>query len=144
MQRIKPGYLQATGDLLSPPITLHRNQMDGRVGLAYAVMMAKYLDIGLRDQRDALSLAERTALVAWWDNEYGVTRVRRGLCERLSEGDADATIAAVVACHREQADPDEIGPRFGHDGAWIRERVDWTFRLANRRGRIPPDDAMTP
>lgn len=135
--RQKPRYLEpGNGDPLAAPQTLHRHAMDGRVGLAYAVMMARYLEMGMSEQKAALSLQERLELVAWWDSEYGVKRVRRGLVERLSDEDADAIITAVVACHKEQADPDEIGPRYGHDGAWIRRRVDWCMRLANRRGSV--------
>ena len=129
--------LEPTGDVLSAPVTLHRHTTEG-VGLEYAVMMAKYLSAAL----DALSLAERLALIAWWDSEYGVRRVWRGLCERYSEADANEIIAAVVAVHREQADPDEIGPRLGHDGQWIRDRVRYCQWYANRRGHVnaQPDE----
>ena len=141
--RQKPRYLEpGNGDPLSAPQTLHRSVQDGAVGLAYAVMMARYLELAVAEQRAELSAAERLALIAWWDTEYGVTRVRRGLCERLSDADADTLITAVVACHREQADPDELGPRYGHDGAWIRAGVKWTFRLANRRVHVMIGDEL--
>lgn len=141
--RQRPRYLEpGNGDPLSAPQTLHRSVQDGAVGLAYAVMMARYLEIGLAEQRTALSLAERIALIAWWDTEYGVTRVWRGLCERYSEPDANEIIAAVVAVHREQADPDEIGPRLGHDGQWIRDRVRYCQWYANRRGHVTVADEM--
>lgn len=143
--RQKPRYLEpGNGDPLSAPQTLHRSVQDGAVGLAYAVMMARYLEIGLAEQRTSLSLAERIALIAWWDSEYGVRRVRRQMLvllrEKMNDVDAEAKadhiITVVVACHREQADPDEIGARYGHDGDWIRHSVDWCMRLANRRGSI--------
>src|SRR5690242_18252465 len=121
--RRKPGYLEAgNGEPLAAPQTLHRSVQDGAVGLAYAVMMARYLELAVAEQRTALSLRERLELIAWWDYDadggYGIRRVRRGLLERVDEAEADAIITAVVATHREQADPDEIGPRYGHDGAW--------------------------
>lgn len=134
--RGKRPYLQAEGEMVSAPQTLHRRAQEGAVGLAYAVMMARYLELAVAEQKSALSLAERLALIAWWDSAYGVRRVRRGLCERLSEADADQVLLAVIACHREQADPDEIGPRYGHDGDWMRDRIDYCMRLANRRSRV--------
>ena len=141
--RQKPRYLEpGNGDPLAAPQTLHRSVQDGAVGLAYAVMMARYLELAVAEQQTALSLRERLELIAWWESEYGVKRVRRGLCERVADADADAILTAVVATHREQADPDEIGPRYGHDGNWIREQVRWTFRLANRRGHVTASDEL--
>ena len=138
--RQKPRYLEpGNGDPLSAPQTLHRSVQDGAVGLAYAVMMARYLELAVAEQRASLSLQERLELVAWWDSEYGVKRVRRGLVERLSDADADAIITAVIACHKERGDPDEVAARYGHDGQWMCQAVDWTFRLANRRGHAQVD-----
>ena len=135
--RQKPRYLEpGNGDPLAAPQTLHRSVQDGAVGLAYAVMMARYLELAVSERRAELSAAERLALIAWWDTEYGVKRVWRGLCERYCEPDANEIIAAVVAVHREQADPDEIGPRLGHDGQWIRDRVRYCQWYANRRGHV--------
>src|SRR6185312_6179163 len=68
--RRKPGYLEAQGNLIAAPQTLHRNVQEGAVGLEYALPFLLFL--------------EQDDPAAWWESYYGVERVQRGL---ISEGD---------------------------------------------------------
>lgn len=129
-QRKKPRYLEAEGDTLSAPLKLHRSETDagGLGGLMYHAMMAEYLHLALNDQQKR----ERLAMLAWWRSAYGTyKRVLPGLVERFGDDEAQHVLAVVIACHREQADPADIGAQFGHSEQWVIDRVRLCMRLAH-------------
>lgn len=125
--RRRPGYLETVADAgaIAAPLTLHRHETEG-VGLAYAVMMARYLSHAHSEQERR----EQMALLAWWQSSYGQRRVFSGLLLRLPESAAKHTLEVVMTCHREQADPADIAERFGHSEQWVRAKVDWCMHLA--------------
>ena len=125
LKMTKPRYLEPTGDAISAPVTLHRHETEG-VGLAYAVMMARYLS----QAHSEGERREQLALLAWWHSSYGQRRVLSGLLMRLPESAARHTLEVVMTCHREQADPADIAERFGHSEQWVRAKVDWCMHLA--------------
>ena len=135
MKQQRPRYLEATGDTVSAPLTLHRNVTDegGLGGLIYAAMMAKYLGLAVAEQQSAQARAEHLEMIAWWRSAYGVRRVTEGLLQRLPAKAAQHVLEVVMTCHREQADPLAIAERFGHSEQWVLGKIDWCMKLANRR-----------
>jgi hypothetical protein len=127
MKRRKPGYLETVADAgaIAAPLTLHRHETEG-VGLAYAVMMSQYLRYAV----DTQTHAERLALIAWWQSDYGINRVRMGLLKRLPEASVKHALEVVLTCHREQADPADIAERFQHSEHWVRAKIDWCMHIA--------------
>ena len=132
--RTRQTRVEPTGDVISAPVTLHRHTTEG-VGLEYAVMMAKYLSAAL----DAKQQREHLAMLAWWNDEYGVRRVYNGLyghleqryaSERAAE-EAQHILLVVVTCHREQASPAVMAERFGETPEWVYRKVDWCMKLAH-------------
>lgn len=129
-KRVRGGYLQEDR-LLAAPLTLHRHPARGgtqRIGLAYSILMAKYLDVTLREA----TAEEQLQLLDWWSdlNGYGAQRVLSGLLEKLPEKAARHVLEVVSTLHRERADPADIAERYQHGEDWVRRRVDWCMHLA--------------
>jgi len=120
--RRKPGYLEAQGNLIAAPQTLHRNVQEGAVGLEYALPFLLFL--------------EQDDPAAWWESDYGVERVQRGL---ISEGDtlgeARRAIDAVTCYQRIRGDIGRVALLYERDFNWLYDKLNQTWRLACRRGR---------
>lgn len=134
LKRRKPGYLETRADAgaIGAPLTLHRSQQEGAVGLEYSVMMAQYLNLSLLAQLSEQQRREHLDMVAWWRSDYGIyRRVLPGLVQRFGEDEAQHILLVVMECHREEGDPDVIGKRYGHSAEWVERNVHQCMRLAN-------------
>lgn len=138
-KRVRGGYLQEDR-LIAAPTTLHKHPYHGgtqRIGLAYSLLMSKYLDVTLKEA----SAAEQRELLDWWDTSYGCERVFRGLLEKLPEPAARHVLEVVSTLHREEADPADIAERFRHREDWVRKRVDWCMHIAHSTPEYCPCSA---
>ena len=124
--RQKPGYLEAAGNLTAAPLTLHQHQQDGAVGLVYAPPFLRFLDYD--------------DPAAWWESDYGVERVRRGLInEGDTPGEAQRAIDAVTLYQRSRCAIERAALVYDRDFDWLSDKLDQTWRLAHRRGRMAHD-----
>jgi len=136
MKRQRPRYLEAgNGETIAAPMTLHRNQQEGAVGLEYSLMMLAYLNALVDELRRERRMVDRAALaeaLAWWKTDYGVGRVRAGLLAKWPGHHETAlqVLEIVLVCHREQAEPAVIATRYGKSGAWVYDKIDLCMRIA--------------
>lgn len=132
--RARPRYLEpGHGEPLSAPLTLHRSQQEGAVGLEYSLMMAAYLSAvvqELRAEQRAVDRAELAEAMAWWTTDYGVTRVQTGLRGKMPATLIPHVLEVVLTCHREHAEPSEIAKRFNTSVAWVYSKIDLCMRIA--------------
>lgn len=127
-------YLQSDGNLLPPPLTLHQHPYRGGtegVGLAYSALLARYLEAGLKAQRERM----RAEDLMWWKDAdgYGKRRVLRKLMQHHPPHAARHVLDVITTMHEEQASPMEIAERFDHSVEWVVSRFHWCNKLAQAR-----------
>lgn len=130
LKRLPPRYLEEQS-YIGPPATLHVHPFHGgteRVGLAFSGLMMRYLTAVMRE----LDLRTWHELSDWWESEYGIERVRRGLGEMYTSEKAERIFTWVLQCAREETTPANIARKHHQTLNWIAKTVARCQWLADR------------
>ncbi len=100
------------------PLTLHRHEVDGRLGgAAYAHPFARYLSLALASVFAVENLQDRR----WWLNAYVATRVRQHMA---TYRDGELAYQAILLYERDGADFLDVADAIGHTDGWLTRMSD--------------------